>query len=245
MLTAALVELRIYRRNPELLMLVLLPIILITILTRALEPVLPGGNPYQSTVVGFALMFAFYGMSWTADAIFRDRVWGNWPRLLSLPVSRWRILAGKVIGPLSLVTFQIGSLVVFGALVYDVRLGSIPSLVVMVVLSALAASSLGLLLASFGRTQVELNQISNVAVLALASIGGAIAPVSRLPSPLRHLAPATPHYWALKGFRTAMAGHGGLADLAGPVLYLVVFTLAAFVLGVAAFRFDRMTQPPM
>lgn len=238
------VQLITYRRNPQVLMLVVLPIILVVVLSEALAPALPGDNPYQTTVIGFALMFGFYSFSFVADSIFQERGWGNWPRLLSLPVSPRSILVGKIVAPVLLIVFQIAVLLAFGVVAYDIRLGNLPMLAVMVLLASTAAAALGPLVGAVGKTQMGINQTANIVVLVLAGIGGAIAPVGRLPSPIRHLAPTTPHYWALKGFAAATGPDGSWGDLIGPAAYLVTFSVAAFVAGLAVFRFERMLDAP-
>src|SRR5437868_9051419 len=47
----------------------------------------------------------------------------------------------------------------------------------------------------------QLNAFSNLGAMVLAGVGGALAPTSALPSWARTLAPATPSYWAMRGFR--------------------------------------------
>ena len=240
MLTSLRVQLLTYRRSPQIFMLVAMPIVLVVVLSDALAPVLPGDNPQQSTVIGFALMFSFYAASFVADAVFQERNWGNWPRLLSLPVSPRAVVVGKIVAPVVLIVLQIILLLAFGVVAYGVQLGNVAMLGVIVVLAAVAAAALGPIFGAVGRSQVAINNLVNIVVIVLAAVGGALAPVSRLPEAIRHIAPATPHYWALKGFATATTPGGAWADLVEPIAFLLAFSAAAFAAGVAVFRFERM-----
>lgn len=244
MIAAALVEIRIYLRNPQLVvLLVAIPLTLVAVLSRALGPVYGGGNPYQSTVPGFTVMFAFFGTAFAADAFLREREWGNWPRLLSLPIDRRRLVAGKSLAPLLVVSAQLVLLLTVGTVAYDLHLGSPFALALMVAATAAAGCAPGLLLAAVVRSRIELDQLANVFVVGLGSIGGAVVPVERMPALLRFLAPATPQYWALHGFERVMGGHGGLPDIVGPLMFLSAFAFAAHLLGGLLFGADRMMEP--
>ena len=125
MWTAMTTELKIRVRDLQtVVILFVLPAILVLILSKALAPLYPEtDNPFQRTLPGFTLLFAFLGMTYAADALFRERSAGNWPRLLSLPIPRWKLVLGKSLAPLLIIVLQIVVLFAVGAVAYDVQLG--------------------------------------------------------------------------------------------------------------------------
>ena len=87
---------------------------------------------------------------------------------------------------------------------------------------------------------MQLNALANLGAIVLAGIGGALAPSTALPGWAKAIAPITPSYWAMRGFRSVILGPGGLADVVTPIAVLLAFA-AAFVM-VAAARF-RVEEP--
>ncbi|MBI2170074.1 MAG: ABC transporter permease [Actinobacteria bacterium] len=244
MLTAALVELRVSLRNPQLLVvLVAIPLTLVAVLSTALDPIYPTDNPYQSTIPGFAVMFAFYGMAFAADGFLREREWGNWARLLSLPVDRWRIVLGKALAPVAVVSIQLALLLGLGSFAYGVHLGAPVPLTALLLATAVAGCAPGLALASWVRSRVELDQLSNLLVIGMASVGGAIVPATRLPGALARLAPLTPQYWALDGFDRVMNQGAGLAEIGAPLAALLGFAVGVHALSHRAVRWHRLLDP--
>jgi ABC-2 type transport system permease protein len=85
----------------------------------------------------------------------------------------------------------------------------------------------------------QLNVIQTVGVMVFAGLGGALAPVSLLPSWLATLAPALPSYWAMRGYRSVILDGGGVSEVLLPVLVLGLFALAFFTLALRRFRFEE------
>jgi ABC-2 type transport system permease protein len=99
--------------------------------------------------------------------------------------------------------------------------------------------SLGVLLAAWARTAQQLNVLANVGTTALAGIGGALVPLTTLPGWAQTVAPATPSYWAMQGFRTVILDGGGVTDVLVPVGVLIGFAAAFGVVASVRFRFDE------
>lgn len=195
------------------------------------------GRPYshsrsshQQSVPGFALMFAFFGAGFTGQAFFREHDWGTWNRTLSLPMTKGAVLVGKAL-PVGFVVFVQGVLlVVGGALLFD-----LPLALPLVLLGALAlvgfvSCALGLLLIAVTRSSLQVAQLTNLIVLFLGALGGAIAPRSVMPGWAQALSPGTPHYWAMKLVRGAMEGPL-TSRLLGHALVLAAFGVVFAMLG--------------
>jgi len=79
--------------------------------------------------------------------------------------------------------------------------------------------------------------------MILSSLGGALVPLSAMPGWVRHVAPASPGYWAVSALKDALAGHAPGTLRAGAVLvgFAVAFGLLAAVrVGRGAARSTRM-----
>ncbi len=72
--------------------------------------------------------------------------------------------------------------------------------------------------------------------MMISGIGGAVTPVSMLPGWAQAIAPATPAYWAMKGFTKVSIEGGSIADVFGPVSVLCGFSLVFVVIAAMRFR---------
>jgi ABC-2 type transport system permease protein len=72
--------------------------------------------------------------------------------------------------------------------------------------------------------------------IVFAGLGGAIVPITVLPGWARAVAPVTPTYWAMRGFRAVLLKHDTLSGVWLSVVVLLAF--AVFFALVAATRFS-------
>ena len=70
--------------------------------------------------------------------------------------------------------------------------------------------------------------------MALGGLGGGFVPVESLPDWIEPIAPISPVYWAMEGYRTAILDGGGVGDVLGPLAVLLAFT--AVFAGIALWR---------
>jgi ABC-2 type transport system permease protein len=193
----------------------------------------------EQAVPGMAVMFSFFVVGYAGFAFFREHGWGTWDRLRvsARPVE---ILVGKGIPPLLVSLAQLGIFLVLGVAVFGLHIeGSIAPLALVVV--SLSASLVGasLALVALSKSIQQLSALANLGGIVLAGIGGAMVPLSLLPEWVRTVAPVSPAYWAMRGFRTVLLDTEGVSGVVTPVL--VLFGFAALFLGVARarFRFDE------
>jgi len=88
------------------------------------------------------------------------------------------------------------------------------------------------------RSVLQLNALSNAGAMLIGGLGGTITPVEFLPGWAQAIAPFTPAYWAMQGFREVTLAPGGLADVAVPLLVLAGFTVAFAVVAVMRFQVE-------
>jgi ABC-2 type transport system permease protein len=77
--------------------------------------------------------------------------------------------------------------------------------------------------------------------IALAMLGGCMWPLSIVSSLMRQLGHVAPHAWAVDGWTSVLARHGGLAAISGDLAILCGY--AAVVFAFATVRFRRSLAP--
>jgi ABC-2 type transport system permease protein len=237
-------DLRILRSDPAFLVIfTVMPLIFMAFNRRAIGAALavefPGAdlNGAAFVVPGGTVLFSSFLVGNLGFGIFREHGWGTWERLRSSPLTSIELMAGKSVVPILTISLQIAVLLGGGSLLFGLELqGSLLGYVLVAAALALMQVSLGFMLLSLCRSVIQLNALTNAGAMLLGGLGGALTPVEFLPGWLQAIAPFTPTYWAMEGFRAVTLEPGGLADVVGPIAMLLAFS-AAF-LAVAIRRFD-------
>ncbi len=150
---------------------------------------------------------------------------------------RLEILFGKILPILVLGLLQM--LVVFGVgtAAYGLQIKG-PAMGVALIASVLVVTviAMGLAITAIVRTVQQLNAIGNIAPVALGALGGALMPLATLPAWVHHVAPATPQYWAMRGFNGLILDGQGLQSALLPTLMLLSFAVAFAMVAVVGFR---------
>jgi ABC-2 type transport system permease protein len=215
-------DLRVLRREP-------VPVVLMTIMPVVLmyifRPVFANGA--QQTVPGMTVLFAFFLVGHLGAVFFREHAWGTWQRLRASSASAADIMIGKSLVPLATFVAQFTILFSAGYWLFDLRpKGSILALALVALALALSLLAIGLLLVAICRSFTQLQTLVNLGSLALAGIGGALVPLYLLPSWVRTTAPATPGYWAMKGFTRTITEAGSVGSVIVPASILIAWAVA-------------------
>lgn len=197
-----------------------------------------GGPAYAITGIG--ALFGGLGVLAVGHAFFRDHGWGTWDRLRASPASRAEIVLGKTLPLAALFAAQKVVLLGIGWLLLGMPWrGSLLAAAALVLGAVAVEVAIGLLLTAFCRTINQVNAIGTLAGMLLVGLGGALAPVSSLPSPVQAMAHLSPSYWALRGLRAVIQGGAGLGAVATDVAVLTGFSVAVTALAVWRLRFDE------
>jgi len=245
--SAALIrhELRVIRADAaSLISLTLMPVIMIAFLKPlarlALADEHQGANGSEHSVPAMATMFAFFLVGYIGFAFFSERQNNTWERLRASPATNAEILIGKIVPALLLALFQQTVLFGVGIAVFGLRpQGSIVALFAVVLVLCICLTALGVFVATIFKTNQQLNAVTNLGTMILAGISGAFVPIEVLPTWARTIAPISPQYWALRGYRAVILDGGGLADVALPIAVLLALAAACAVAALARFRFDE------
>ena len=158
-------------------------------------------------------------------------------RLIATPMSRTQYLGSFVLSRLTMLIIEMGVLLGFAALAFHVPIrGSLLVLLGVCLLSALAFSALGLLIASRAQTVEGVSGLMNLVMLPMWIFSGVFFSASRFPDALQpfiQLLPLTAVNDALRATMIEGAGPGRL----GPELAVIgAWLVVSFFLALRLFR---------
>ena len=238
-------EARVLRRDPTpVIVLIAMPLLLAPLYRTAFRGALVlGGHPHASgddfAIPAQLVMFGFFLAPYTGFLFFRDRVWGTWTRLRASPATSFEIVLGKAFPMVVIGVIQAIVLLVFGGVVLDLHAhGELPSILALAVAYAIVCVAVGVALAAGLRTVEQLNAFGFLGATLAGAIGGALVPLATLPDWIRHLAPATPQYWAMRGVSDIVLDQRGAVAVVIPVLALGVFGGLCIAVAIRRLRFD-------
>ncbi len=226
------------------------PIVLQTIMPVAMMAFLQGtgqavlrqsgfanANGAEVVVPGMAVMFAFFGVAFIGTAFFTEHEWNTWDRLRASRAGSLEIVMAKILPPAALMLGQLVVLFVVGAWLFGLQVrGSLAGVALMMIASISLLVALSMLFVAISRTVNQLSAMVQMAAMVLPGLGGALAPVDVLPEWARLIAPASPAYWMLQGFRAVILEGRGLDATIGPAAITFAFSAAAAAVAIHKFR---------
>ena len=194
-------------------------------------------NSYAHSFAGMGIQFLLFVALDFGIAFLLERQGGHWKRLRAAPLSRSSLLLGKSVAGALVGLVSVGATFAFGIVVLGIRIeGSVAGFLLLLVASALMASSFGLLLAALGRTPGATRGLSILAVLLLVMLGGGWVPAFVFPEWLRTVTLVLPTRWAIDGLDAVTWRGAGFAAGALPAVSVLLGYSALFLL-VARLRF--------
>ncbi|HET6349751.1 MAG TPA: ABC transporter permease [Candidatus Krumholzibacteria bacterium] len=188
-----------------------------------------------------AILLTFSGTLLTAYAIVRERERGTLEQLMVTPVSAVGLIMGKLVPYLVLAFCQLVLVVFLMTTVFRVPInGSMLLLAVLSLIYLTSLLSIGLMISTRAKTQIEATQAAQAILLPSIMLSGYIFPLSSLPVPLRmlsYLLPAT-HFIAIS--RGIIIRGAGIGDLVSEVLALAIISTVLLTASVVLFRRSRL-----
>ena len=192
---------------------------------------------------GFAVMFIFLNVSWSASSLLTERESGTLRRLLAAPLPRGAVIAGKMLAFMLLSCMQVLVLLAVAHIFFDMPLGQSPvALVVLSLVVALTSAAMGMMVAALSRSANQAGNIGLILGLILAVIGGCInstgQAVFRSEGFMGTLARLTPHAHALEGYYSLMAENATFVASLPQMGIVLAFGVAFFLIAVWRFKFE-------
>jgi len=204
-----------------------------------------GGWNYLAVVFpGFAVMFIFINVAYSASSLLIERESGTLRRLLAAPLQGGSVIAGKMLAYTLLACLQVLVLFTVARILFDMPMGQSPlGLVVLSLVVALVSSAMGMMVAGVAKSG---NQASNIGVilgLVLAVIGGCLPMAGgstyRAGGFIGTLARLTPHAHALEGYFRLMMENGTVVTVLPQMGILLAFGVVFFLIAVWRFKFEQ------
>jgi ABC-2 type transport system permease protein len=195
---------------------------------------------YEQLVPGFTVMFVFFLVNIMTRSFIHERQLGTLNRLRIAPLSPSSLLIGKTAPFFIISLIQTAVLFLAGRFVWGMTWGTEPWLLLpVIVTTSLAATALGLLVATLVRTDSQVSAYANVVVITMAGISGCFMPRDWLPESIQLLSLSTPHAWSLIGYQEILSAEApSLGVVAQSCGILLGFSLFFFLLG--CLRFGRV-----
>lgn len=151
---------------------------------------------------GFGVMFLLFSAAGAGGALIEEAESGTLDRILSTRVSMTRLLLGKLLYLTGIGVAQLILMFTWGAVFFGVELVShIPGFLIMTIVTAVACSAFGLLLASICRSRMQLVALSNLSILMMSALGGSMFPRFLMPEKMQKFGLITLNAWAIDGFQ--------------------------------------------
>jgi len=158
-------------------------------------------------------------------------------RLVATPMSRSQFLLGQIFGRMFLLVFEVGVLLAFATLLFDVPLrGSIVTLAFVSVLGAMTFAGMGLLVASRAKTVEGVSGLMNVVMMPLWILSGIFFSTSRFPDAMQPVVQALPLTALNDALREVMLDGASLFSILDEVALTAAWGVATFVAALMIFR---------
>lgn len=193
----------------------------------------------EQNVPGYTIYGVFFIITIISTSLFREKNEGTLRRLQAAPISRAAILMGKLLPYYLVNLIQIALMLAVGMVVFHISLGEHPlALIPLSLATAAAATGMGLLITSLGKTQEQVSSLSTILSIVLSALGGLMVPLYVMPDFMQKLAYAIPHAWALSGFLDVIVRGQGINEVMPIVGVMLGYALIFWVVGLRRFRFD-------
>ena len=197
-------------------------------------------SPGDLFIPGFAVYFVFFMANGVAATLLLERQEGTLKRMLTAPISRSQILFGKMLARAFIGLIQTAILFSIGKVTLHLSLtvNELPGLALTAVTTVFAATGLGLLIATFGKTMEQIQGMTTLVLLLMGLISGCLVPRQFFPETLQKISYITPHAWALNAYQDLLLRHTSLVATLGNIGMVVVFGIGFYGLALARFRFE-------
>lgn len=194
-------------------------------------------NLFDSLVpvlMGFVVFFFVFLIS--GIALLHERTTGTLSRLLATEIRRWKIIDGYLAGYGLVAIVQTVVVVAYTMLVFRTQiLGCVGTVVLLNLLIAATALTLGLLVSTFAATEFQMMQFIPLIVIPQIFFSG-IVPLDAMPAWLHAVSRIMPLYWGAHAMGEVVSKGAGLTRIAPDLGALAGFVVVFLGLNLLAMR---------
>jgi ABC-2 type transport system permease protein len=190
------------------------------------------------------VMFIYFIVAMAAGALLAEREAGTLRRLLTAPIPKGTILAGKMLAFMLLACLQVVVMFAVARMIFGTPLGRSPlGLIVMTLVVSFNATALGMMVAAISKTSKQAESIGLILAFVLAGLGGALAvtptPFYRQGGLIGFISSLTPQNHGVEGYYQLMAENASLVQVLPQVAILLGMGIIFFLIALWRFRFDK------
>lgn len=200
-------------------------------------------NPEQRSVVNIVpgllgVILTMTMVMFTSAAIVREREQGNMEFLITTPVRPLELMLGKIV-PYVIVGFvQVTIILSAGHLLFDVPIrGGLDSIALAAMLFICASLTLGLVISTIAKTQLQSMQMTVFILLPSILLSGFMFPYEAMPIAAQWIAEALPATHFMRMSRAIVLRDAQVMDLQFDALWMIGFTCVG--LFIASMRFSK------
>lgn len=194
-------------------------------------------NSTQHNVPAWSIFAMFFMVVSLGGNIVKERMSGSFVRLMTIPPSFGYTLISKLLVYLGVAVSQLLILFSIGYFIFP-SLGlpqlqiphAILQLLIVSVLSALAAVSYAVLIGTYAKSQEQANGFGAISIVIFAAIGGIWVPTFVMPDYMQTIALFSPLHWCLEGYYILFLKNGDWSSLTPSIVFLSLFIIACQVL---------------
>ncbi len=204
--------------------------------------VLPLYNPERRSAVNIVpaligVILTLTMVLFTAVALVRERERGNLELLITTPVTRLELMAGKVLPYIGIGLLQTTIVLLLGIALFAVPVrGSLLDVYLAALLLIGANLSLGLMISTRAQTQFQAMQMTFFVFLPSILLSGFMFPFAGMPVLAQWLAEVLPMTHFVRLIRGVMLRGAGLGEMGADVAALLGFTLVMMTLATLRFK---------
>ena len=199
-------------------------------------------NPERRTPVNIvpgllAVILTMTMILFTATAIVREKERGNIELLITTPLRSLELMLGKIIPFILIGLAQMTIILMLGHFVFDVPINGRPIQIVGATLLFIAASlTLGLIISTIAKTQLQAMQMTVFVLLPSILLSGFLFPYEGMPRPAQYIAEALPATHFVRMIRGVVLRDAGLDNMRADTGFLLGFTLVGLVIATLKFK---------
>lgn len=199
----------------------------------------------QHNVPAWTVFAMFFTVVLLGGNMVKERGSGRMLRLLTMPGGTAERITGRIAAYLLVCVAQGVLLLLVG--MWFLPLVGLPRLRITgpetlmllflaAVATALAATSLGVLVGAVSRSQQQSAVLGSTFVVIMSAIGGVWVPLYIMPPAMRAIGELSPLHWGLEAFNVPLLRAGNLGELLPSLVPLLLFSVVCIVAAVVAER---------
>lgn len=194
------------------------------------------GNAVTQVVPGYTVMFVFFVIISMIRRFIGDKTTGMTARLRTTRMTPIGYLLGMWLAYLVVALAQCSVLLAFGHFAYDVQLGDLGAIAVLVFTLAVCGTGIGLAICMLVRGENQGMAFTQLLTMGGAVLGGLWFPVEYMPKAMKTVSHFVPQYWAQKAFQDIMVRGDHLAGILPSLAALAAFAAAGLFVALLRFR---------